>query len=423
MISKWFSRGRRPVDKQRQSSKKNARKSVTPLLEFLEVRLAPAVVNLVGSELDLTASTSVAETITVTAPSPNTLDIAVTTATGMTHTISLQGGAATDTKDFVLNPNQTFLQISNVNTTGPQILISDVFLPNSTSSDTLNFGLANNTGINNVSISGPSLTTTDTNDTVTLNSLSIPGNLVVSGGTISFPAGNTVDAFYMALTSANAITLSSSLITTDLNVSAETINFQGTVDIPTMTLTSVNSLIFPSTGVPYLGAITPNAAPATGQPFAGYTYITGPDWGVYGYSPGDEITINGATGVSPMTDYTVQAIVGDNLYLTPALPSSALPPTAITDGDVTVAPANFTPELEGSSLSLNVTGQGSSISGAIEAQNLDATTQDGNITLQNVGGAGAKVSFTAVGGEITSVTPTPAAGGSGYLPNSTFDLV
>ncbi len=224
-----------------------------------------------------------------------------------------------------------------------------MFLPNSsTISDTLNFGLTNNTGINNVSISGPSLTTTDSNDTVTLNALSIPGNLTVSAETINFQGGNTVDASYMALT-------------------------------------SMNSLTFTSTGMPYLGAITPNAAPPAGQPFAGDTYITGPDWGAYGYAPGDEITISNATNVSSTTDYSVAAIIGDNLYLTPALPSNAIPPNAtVSDGDVTVAPANFTPELEGTLLNLIVTGPGSSISGAIEADILEGSTQNGNITLQNV---------------------------------------
>ena len=152
-------------------------------------------------------------------------------------------------------------------------------------------------------------------------------------------------------------------------MSAETINFQGPVDLVSGSaiLTSVNSLTFPSTGVPYLGAVTLNAAPPAGQPFAGDTYITGPDWGAYGYAPGDQITISGATNVSPTTDYTVAAIVGDNLYLTPALPSNALPPNEVNDADVTVACTGFTPELEGYTLSLNVTGPGSSISGAIEA--------------------------------------------------------
>ena len=172
-------------------------------------------------------------------------------------------------------------------------------LPNtSTFSDTLNFDVPNNgAGIPNVTIEGPGLTT-DSHDTVALDS------------SVLF----------------------------SLFVSAETIDFQGTVRANDMNLTSVNSLTFASTGVPYLGAITLNAAPPAGQPFAGDTYITGPDWGTYGYAPGDQITITGATNVSPTTDYTVEAIVGDNLYLTPALPSNALPPNEVNDADVTVAP-------------------------------------------------------------------------------------
>ena len=35
--------------------------------------------------------------------------------------------------------------------------------------------------------------------------------------------------------------------------------------------------------MPYLGTVTLNAGPPSGQPFAGDPYITGPDWGTYGY--------------------------------------------------------------------------------------------------------------------------------------------
>ena len=107
--------------------------------------------------------------------------------------------------------------------------------------------------------------------------------------------------------------------------------------------------------------------------------------GADSYEPGDEITISGATNVNSSTDYTVQGIVGDNLYLSPALPSNAIPPNAtVNDDDVTVAPANFTPEVEAVNLTLTVTGAGSSISGAIYAYQLEGSTQNGNITLQNV---------------------------------------
>ena len=303
MIRNWFSHGRRPVDKKRHSSKNiAARKSVKLFLEILEDRLAPAMALLVDSVLTIEASTTVAETITVTAPSANTLDIALT---GMTDTISL--GSNAKGSNFTLTNNNSSLQISNVNTSGPMISELDVFLPNSsTFSDTLNFGLTNNTGINNVNISGPSLT--DSYDTVTLNSLSIPDNLTVFAETINFQQGGTVNAYDLVLT-------------------------------------SVNSLAFASTGVPYLGAVTINAAPPAGQPFAGDPYITGPDWGAYGYAPGDEITINNATNVVSSTDYSVAAIVGDNLYLapTPAIPSDAIASNGaqVNDADVTVACARL----------------------------------------------------------------------------------
>ena len=61
------------------------------------------------------------------------------------------------------------------------------------------------------------------------------------------------------------------------------------------------------------------------------------------------------------------------------------------------------------------------ISGGTLETILNASTNNGNITLQNVAGTGAEVSFNAKGGAITSVS-TPAAGGSGYPANSTFDL-
>ena len=67
-----------------------------------------------------------------------------------------------------------------------------------------------------------------------------------------------------------------------LNVSAKTINFQGgTADVfaDDLTLQSVNSLTFPTTGVPYQGTMTIHAPIPAGQPFAGDAYITGPDWG------------------------------------------------------------------------------------------------------------------------------------------------
>jgi hypothetical protein len=81
-------------------------------------------------------------------------------------------------------------------------------------------------------------------------------------------------------------------------VSAGTINV-GSVDVLSASLTAVNSLTFNSTGVPYLGSVTIHVGPPSGQPFAGDPYITGPDWGSYGYAPGDTITISTPQG-SPL---------------------------------------------------------------------------------------------------------------------------
>src|SRR5262249_46112928 len=87
------------------------------------------------------------------------------------------------------------------------------------------------------------------------------------------------------------------------------------------------------------------------------------------------------TGVSGSTKYTVANVVGDNLYLI----SSQTIATG-TDPDVTVACANFTPEIVAdNNLVLEATGNGDTISGAIQTQRLNAGTLDGNITLQVVG--------------------------------------
>jgi hypothetical protein len=326
LVKRWFGKRQGTIRNSPhgplQTRKKIAAgKSVKLMLEILEDRLAPASVSLVGSTLVFTASTSVAETITVTAPSPNTLQIDISDTA---DTLSL--GAGTTGSDFTLTGNS--LEIGNVNLSGgPAIqtisvaLPNNVALPNSTAfSDTLNFGLANNAaGIQNVYIAGPNVSP-DSQDTVSLNALSISGNLEVWGGTI---------------------------------------NFQGAVQANYILLTSVNSMTFPSTGVPYLGPVTINTPPPQNQPFAGDTYITGPDWGAYGYAPGDEITIANANNVTPApTTYTVEAIVGDNLYLNSALPSDA----AGNDSAVTVACAGFNADIQTTgpapSLTLDVTGPG-----------------------------------------------------------------
>ena len=86
----------------RPSSIRNPRCRLRPRLEALEDRLAPAVVSLVNDALTFTASTTAQAIITVTAPSANTLDIAITG-----DTISL--GSGTTGSNFQLSNNEHFL--------------------------------------------------------------------------------------------------------------------------------------------------------------------------------------------------------------------------------------------------------------------------------------------------------------------------
>ena len=229
----------------------------------------------------------------------------------------------------------------------------------------------------------------DTADTVNLASISsaVLGYLSVSAGTVNFPPGNTVATGE------------------SLSVSATTINFGAgaAVESDTASLTSVNSLTFASTGVPYLGSVSIHDAAPLGQPFAGDPYITGPDWGTYGYAPGDTITISNAGTLSsgtPMPTYTVDAIVGDNLYLDSMYNSqftTYLQRNLSNDlTDVTVQCSGFTPQLQAVFETLDVTGAGSTISGAISGIPLvpgfvvlTAATAGGNITLQDLPPAGA----------------------------------
>ncbi len=284
--------------------------------------------------------------------------------------------------------NNDSLQINNINTSGPQINALDVYLPNtSTFSDTLNFSLAYNPDLGRVSLMGPGRST-DTNDTIALSNVLAPnGLLIASANKFDIQAGNPVDASYLFLN-------------------------------------SESSLAFATRGVPYLGSLTINAAPPLGQPFAGDSYLTGPDWGNYGYEPGDTITISGANKVDPTTAFTIEAIVGDNLYLNTALPSNELG----NDTDVTVATPPTTPELEGTTLDLHASGPGSSISGAIDTTNLEGSTQNGNITLENVSSAGSPPPLSlevinAGTGTIQLDANGPIEQGDGELTAGAVDLV
>ncbi len=222
---------------------------------------------------------------------------------------------------------------------------------------------------------------------------STTGNLVVSNvGTINFQAGAVVDVGG----------------TGGLTASADTINFQESASKPytevnatnSVNLTSANSLTFRSTGVPYLGSVTLNDGPPAGQPFAGDPYITGPDWGSYGYAPGDSIKIMNAGALSS-GPYTVApgGIIGHNMYLEDPTNKIGTLNGANLSGSftyVTVQCSGFTPEIQAGEVDLNVTGAGGTISGAVSGTALagggqlpnfvllNATTAGGNITIQDL---------------------------------------
>ena len=244
--------------------------------------------------------------------------------------------------------------------------------------------------ISNLNIGGPETTLeiagADTYDTVTFVSATMPGGtLTVNGGTI--------------------------------NTSTST----STINVPTVSLTSVNSLIFSTMGVDYQGSATINAPPATGQPFAGYQYITGPEWGTYGYKAGDNIIYSVDNSANYNTNNyssaTIATIIGTNMYLT-------------TDPNDTTGPCNLilqpasesTTQITGATnLTLNVTGPGSSISAAIYANasiTLNATSNNGSITILDtfndaglvLGNINAGSGTITLGANETIHMATPSAG-------------
>ena len=186
-------------------------------------------------------------------------------------------------------------------------------------------------------------------------------------------------------------------VTGNLIVNAGTIKFSGAVTaINLVSLTSVSSLTLPQTGVPYLGSVTVNAGPPSGQPFAGDPYVTGPDWGSYGYAVNDKITLNNTNTKTAAGPYTVEAIVGDNMYLSSGSLTTALgTDLSKTLTNISVKCSGFTPDITSTIAELTVTGAGSIISGALggssaESNNggslleLIASTNNGNITLQDL---------------------------------------
>ena len=101
-----------------------------------------------------------------------------------------------------------------------------------------------------------------------------------------------------------------------VSLNAATITVQSGVQViaNTISLTSVNSLQLQTTGIPFLGNVTINAAPPAGQPYANDPYVTGPDWGVYGYQPGDTVTISDRApnfAITEVTANTAISSIGD----------------------------------------------------------------------------------------------------------------
>jgi hypothetical protein len=116
-------------------------------------------------------------------------------------------------------------------------------------------------------------------------------------------------------------------------------------------------------------------------------YATPGNWTSFGATTTWELvgdTADGGlcvTNIGSPTGYTVAAVAGHNLYLV-----NSNPPIATGNyTDVTVAAANFTPEIAASAaLKLQVTGAGNAISGAIGGTPtvFSASTNNGNITTQ-----------------------------------------
>ena len=281
---------------------------------------------------------------------------------------------------------------------------------------------------------------TDTNDTVTLNSLSAKTSISVSADTIDVIGAASVSY-------AGTMNISSVFDTTDYTITptnqvswstlgfevGETIRVNGTSDAgynygtfqvekvsgdtltvsttnlaynitaslitgsvaavpavlsaPTIDLKSVNSLTLQSTVTLYHGDVSIDAGAPSGQPFSGDPYITGPDWATYGYTPGDAIGLSGLSDNSGSTGtFYVEGTLGDNMYLVPSNQTQNLTPGNYSD--VTVTP-HITREIQASTINLDTTGSGSTISGAISPLSrtsttisLSAETEGGNIDIQ-----------------------------------------
>jgi hypothetical protein len=428
LFRSWFAK-HRPIETRKNIA---ARRRARPMLEMLEDRLAPAAVsyNSVLGELDFVAGAG--ETIAVTAPASHQIKIQLSSTS---DTITLGGGASSNA-NFTLSLSNSTLTISNVNN-GLTIDTFNVDLANQQASpDTLTFGLGTSSGVENVNIGAvaSSTLTTDSPSGVSSGSATVTpatmepyitanAALLIQGGQSDqevvqvngTPTSTTFNTTFALSHSAN-FTIAPAVPQTD---TGDTVSLTSTTITGSLSVSAESSLNVQSAAVPVVGAATINAAPTSG-PFTGDQYITGPAWASYGYVTGDTV---GVSGVSGAGNFTIAGISGDNLYLS----SSSL--TTGSDSDVTVQQVNFTPVITANTLTVNLTGAGSAFSGAISATNLSATTNNGDITLEDISGnaldlqtlnAGTAQIQLSVSGSIESAASLPT--GAVNLTAGSVDL-
>ena len=193
-----------------------------------------------------------------------------------------------------------------------------------------------------------------------------------------------------------------------LSVSATTINFEpgAAVESHDVSLTSVNSLTFASTGVPYLGSVSIHDGCSLGttlcrRPIHHRTRL-GHVW-LRAWRYDYHLERGHSVQWHPNATYTVAAIVGDNLYLDSMYNSQFTtylqPNLSKTFTDVTVQCSGFTPQLQAvdddpgryrpgeHDLRRNFRGPGFTRPIVV----LNAATAGGNITLQDLPPAGTDV--------------------------------
>jgi hypothetical protein len=447
-----------------------------PRIEGLETRLAPATLGIIGTELDLTAVAG--ETITV-APS-NSGGVQITTNDGLTNS---NGNALAN--PFTIPSGRTTFNVYLANTQAQPDTLTFGGWGTSPPFVAVNIG-ANPDGTPPPPGTTPS---TDQQDTVTLAPLST-NTLNVSAGTIHFEGGGTITTVvanytgwayfggpantpgqdYLAATTAqfplgvpgswptgfksgahiyisggydaglytiasvsgNKLNLAEGLANTELDlvnahpVSVAVLALPPTVTAANATLTAVNPLQLQTTAVPYEGAVTIHAAPPQGQPFAGDPYLTGPEWGQYYYQAGQAISFADASGT--VQTWNIAAVVGEHLYLAPSSTSPTSPPATGTVADDSVECVLFYPQITANSLTLNVSGQGNSILGAMNVVDLSATTNNGNMTIQDLDLGSTPLSLGSLNAGTAQIqlaatgTITPN-GGSALLTASAVNLL